>query len=129
MIRALVVDDSVSWVKYHKAHLLANNENIDVDVAYSAREGYDWIYNMISSPYDLVITDLHMEFDFEPKYAGEWLVEQIKLLKQYANAKIVLCSASYDIKTIAANLNVEYIPKSAASKSTEFYKNILNNII
>ena len=37
-----------------------------------------------NAPYeriDIIITDLQMENDFEPKYAGEWFIEQIKTFK------------------------------------------------
>ena len=80
----LVVDDSQSQNNYHYNNLKAlYGEEIEIDRAYSAKEGYDWIYNYIDNPYDVIITDLSMEYDFSPKYAGEWLVEQIQLLKQY----------------------------------------------
>lgn len=128
MKKVLVVDDSRSWVKYHKENIISSLPNsdriIDIDVAYSAREGYDWVYNMIADPYDVIITDLHMELDFEPKYAGEWLVEQIRLLKQYNNTKIIICSAAYNIKTIASNFGVQSAPKSVVSRNPEFYKNL-----
>jgi len=127
--RALVVDDSKGWVDYHCERLQevfggggAADPGIICDRAYSAKDGYDAVYEMISHPYDLIITDLHMESIFGEKYAGEWLVEQIQLLKQYANTKIVIISAAYNVKIIAENLNVQGFHKSIAARDDEIYK-------
>ena len=125
MKKVLIVDDSQSWVNYHKANILNIYDEVEVDVAYSARQAYDLIFGMVSDPYDLIITDMNMEYDFEPKYAGEWLIEQIQMLNQYFKTKIYICSAAYNIKTIAENYNVDYIPKTVASKDREVYKNLL----
>lgn len=125
MKRILIVDDAPSWVKFHKTHLENMFEDADIDCAYSAREGYDWVYNMMSNPYDIVITDLHMEYDFEPKYAGEWLVEQIQLLSAYKNTRIVICSAASNIRMIAESYNVDYLPKRTVSVNPEAYKEVL----
>jgi len=125
MKKVLIVDDSQSWVNYHKSNISGIYENIEIDCAYCARQAYDLIFGMVSDPYDLIITDLNMEYDFEPKYAGEWLVEQIQLLKQYFNTKIYICSAAYNIKMIAEHYNVNYIPKPLASRDREVYKGLL----
>ncbi len=125
MNKILIVDDSQSWVNYHKTNLLNTYDEVEIDCAYSARQAYDLIFGMVSDPYDLIITDLNMEYDFEPKYAGEWLVEQIKLLKQYYKTKIYICSAAYNIKMIAEHYNVNYIPKPLASRNREVYNGLL----
>ena len=124
MKKVLIVDDSQSWVNYHKENILNIYEDVDIDCAYSARQAYDLIFGMVSDPYDLIITDMNMEYDFEPKYAGEWLIEQIQLLKQYFKTKIYICSAAYNIKMIAENYNVNYIPKAMASRNREVYKEL-----
>ena len=124
MKKVLIVDDSQSWVSYHKANILNTYDEVEVDCAYSARQAYDLIFGMVSDPYNLIITDLNMEYDFEPLYAGEWLIEQIQHLKQYFKTKIYICSAAYNIKMIAEHYNVNYIPKPLASRNIEVYKGL-----
>lgn len=125
MKHALIVDDSQSWNNYHCQNLAQiYGEELEIDRAYTAREGYDWVYNYVENPYDLIITDLSMESDFAPKFAGEWFVEQIKLLKQYYRTKIVIISGSMTIKQIAEDLGVDYIPKYVVASDISVYKNL-----
>ena len=125
MKHALIVDDSLSWNTFHYAHLKEiYGEDIEIDRAYTARDGYDWVYNYINNPYDLIITDLSMEYDFAPKFAGEWLVEQIQLLKQYYKTKIVIVSSSLNIKNIAENFGIDYIPKAKLVNDVSAYKKL-----
>ena len=121
----LVVDDSQSWNDFHCKNLYeVYGEDIEIDRAYTAKEGYDWVYNYVDNPYDIIITDLSMESDFAPKFAGEWLVAQIKLLKQYYKTKIFVISGSMAIKHIAEDLGVNYIPKYLVANDKAVYKNL-----
>ena len=126
MKKILIVDDIKGWRDYHSAVM---NEifagDCEIITADSAREGYDKIMENNSSPFDIIITDLQMESDFEPKYAGEWLVEQIKTFKNYYKTKIVIISATYNINIIADNLGVDYIRKSTARSFPDSYKEIV----
>ncbi len=119
----LIVDDSQSWNNYHYNNLkeLYGNE-IEIDRAYTAREGYDWVYNYIDNPYDVIITDLSMEYDFSPKYAGEWLIEQIQLLKQYYKTKIIIISGSMQIKNIAEGFGTDFVPKAKIACDKTVYQ-------
>lgn len=120
----LVVDDSQSWNNFHVENLKAlYGDNIEIDRAYTAREGYDWVYNYIDNPYDVIITDLSMEYDFAPQFAGEWLVEQIQLLKQYYKTKIIIVSGSMQIKHIAETFGVDYVPKAVIANDRTVYQN------
>ncbi len=124
MKHCLVVDDSPSWNKFHYDNLKAlYGEEIEIDRAYSAREGYEWVYNYIDNPYDFIITDLSMEYDFSPKFAGEWLVEQIQLLKQYYKTKIIIISGSMQIKSIAEGLGTDFVPKAVIANDKTVYQN------
>lgn len=119
----LVVDDSPSWIKFHCENLKdLYGENIEIDKAYSAKEGYDWVYNYVENPYDVIITDLSMEYDFAPQFAGEWLVEQIQLFKQYYKTKIIIVSGSMQIKNIAESFNVDFVPKALLANDKSLYK-------
>lgn len=121
----LIVDDSSSWLNYHKQNLTElYKNNIKIDTASSAKDGYNLVYNSINKPYDVIITDLSMEYDFAPQFAGEWLVEQIKLLNQYYKTKIVIISGSMQIKSIAENFGVDYIPKAVIASNRTVYQKI-----
>lgn len=121
--KILAVDDSNGWRNFHLSTLkqIYGDEYI-VERASSAREGYDKIYQNLKEPYDLVITDLQMELDFEPKLAGEWLVEQIKNMTQYNNVPIILISATYNIRMIAETFGVYCLPKSIAVRDLNAYQ-------
>ena len=112
-MKILIIDDIEGWVKYHQNNLkYLEIKNLEIDCCYSAREALNKIIENISTPYEVIFTDLQMENDFSPKLAGEWLIEQIKTFKQYVNSKIVIISASYNIEQIAKRNEVQYVPKS-----------------
>ena len=79
MKKILIADDSYGWREFHITNLKEiflelEIDDYKLDIANSAKEGYEFIMQNNNSPYDLVITDLQMEEDFSPKYAGEWLI-------------------------------------------------------
>lgn len=121
--KILIVDDSKSWLDYHIDCLkkFLGTKYI-LETANSAREGYDAVYNNLNTPYELIISDLQMEFDFEPKHAGEWFIEQVKLLKEYKNVPIIIVSATYNIRSIAEKLQVNCLPKMIAARDLISYK-------
>lgn len=124
-MKILIVDDIKGWRDYH-ANIV--NEIIDTPLiikAESAREAYDLLLEHNDSPFDVILTDMQMETDFEPKYAGEWLIEQIKSLKNYSNTKIIIISAAYNIQHIAEVYRVEYLRKSTARNFPESYDSLL----
>ena len=86
-----------------------------------AKDGYDCLLQNNENPFDIIISDLQMEDDFEPKYAGEWFVEQVKTFKSYSKAKIVIISAAYNIRHIAEDLGVNCIPKPTAYNFPDSY--------
>lgn len=128
--KILIVDDSVGWLNYHKENL-SNfyGEDFIIDTAASAREGYDIVYNNLSKPYKLIISDLQMELDFEPKLAGEWFIEQVKKLNEYRNTSIIIISATYNIHYIADELDVYFIRKSVAASDLKAYKAAIDKIL
>ena len=128
MKKFLVVDDMSSWRDFNTNVIYEiYGENADVEEASSAEEAYTKILEQNSKPYDVILTDLQMETNFEPKYAGEWLVEQIKMLPKYYRTKIIMISASYNIRKIAETLNVDCIPKSTAIKCLSAYRELLED--
>ena len=113
MKRILIVDDVPGWVRFHEQNIRhLNIPNIEIDTANSAREALSKLEVSIDNPYDVIFTDLQMESDFLPKYAGEWLIEQIKTFKEYNSTKIVIISASPNIRIIAERNQVLYLSKT-----------------
>lgn len=125
-MKILIVDDVEGWTEYHKKILLDIFPDAEIITANSAREGYDKLLEYNQSPFNIIITDLQMENDFEPQYAGEWFVERIKEFKNYLNTKIVIISGAYNIRHIAETNGVECIPKPTAYKFPQAYE-ILKN--
>ncbi len=124
MKNILIVDDVKGWRDFNTNvmyELFGNDVNIDT--AESATMAYDFLLQ--AKPYDIILTDLQMEDSYSPKYAGEWLVEQIKTFNRYNSTKIVMISAAYNIRHIADNLEVNCIPKSTALKCLSAYQEIL----
>ena len=114
MKKILIVDDSQKWVEYHKKMVLELfGEDAEITTANSARQGLDCITFNIDSPFDIILTDMQMETDFAPLYAGEWFIRQIQSFKEYINTRIVIISATYNIRLIAEKYGVLYIPKAA----------------
>ena len=110
--RIVIVDDSEKWVQYHKTALsMLFKDNFIIETANSAREGVDKLMFSLNEPYDIILTDMQMEPDFLPLLAGEWFIKQIQMFKEYKNTKVVIISASPDIKSIAEKYGVDYIPK------------------
>lgn len=120
-MKILIVDDIKGWRDYHEQIIRELFPEAEIITAASAREGYDKLIEYHKFPFDIIITDLQMETDFEPKYAGEWFVEQIKGFKNYSKTKTVIISAAYNIKFIAESMGVECIPKQTAGNFPQSY--------
>ncbi len=127
MKKILIVDDVPGWVRFHEQNIRhLNIPNIEIDTANSAREALSKLEVSIDNPYDVIFTDLQMESDFLPKYAGEWLIEQIKTFKEYNSTKIVIISASPNIRIIAERNQVLYLSKTIARNAdSESYRAFL----
>lgn len=127
MKRILIVDDVPGWVRFHEQNIRhLNIPNIEIDTAISAREALSKLEVSIDNPYDVIFTDLQMESDFLPKYVGELLIEQIKTFKEYNSTKIVIISASPNIRIIAERNQVLYLSKTIARNAdSESYRAFL----
>lgn len=128
--KILIVDDSRGWIEYHKDALTKiYGEKFILETADSARTGYDMVYNNLNEPYSIIISDLQMEMEFEPKHAGEWFVEQVQKMKEYKNTPIIIISAAYNIRSIASKLDVNCLPKASAARDLTSYKLALDELI
>ena len=110
--KILITDDTSSWLLFHKELIEELYGNLfEVTTASSAFEALDIIKHNTEDPFVLIITDLQMETAHEPKLAGEWLIENIREIKEYKSVNIVIISAVYNIEQIAKSYDVECISK------------------
>jgi DNA-binding NarL/FixJ family response regulator len=124
-MKILIIDDIKGWQDYHSSIIREILPEAIIQTGSSAREGYDKLLENNDSPFDIILTDMQMENDFEPKFAGEWFIEQIKNFNNYKETKIIIISAAYNISHIADFYKVDYIRKSTARSFPEVYKTIL----
>ena len=111
--KILIVDDTKSWLVFHKEVIQElYGDFFEIITANSATEALDIIRHNTGEAFCMVISDLQMESSYEPKLAGEWLVEQVKNIPAYSRTPIVLISAMYNIEHIAMNLGVECVSKT-----------------
>lgn len=111
--KILIVDDTKAWLLFHREliHQLYG-DLFEITTADSAAEALNIIKHNTDDHFALIITDLQMETDYEPALAGEWLVEHVKNIREYASVPIVIVSAMYNVEHIAKVLEVECISKT-----------------
>ena len=124
-MKVLIVDDVKGWRDHHSQVIKSILGECEIITADCARMGYDLLMEHNIDPFDIIITDMQMEADFEPKYAGEWFIEQIKTFKNYLNTKIIIISAAYNIKHIAENYGVFAITNNTALNFPQAYEEIV----
>lgn len=128
-MKILAVDDSFDWLNIHNTVTRGVfGENIEIVCASSAFEALN-IYKdeYKENPFDLVITDLQMESDYEPMYAGEWLIKEILTLN--FEQKILIISSTLNISQIANSFNVDYLSKRTIISDPQSYNIKLEEII
>lgn len=128
VMKILIVDDSPKWVSWHESAVRQIFENnVTVETALSALQGVERLTASIDEPYDFIFTDMQMETNFLPLYAGEWFIKQIKFFNEYKNTKIIIVSAASNIRQIAENYDVDYIPKYKCNDINEYCNKLLKN--
>ena len=127
-MKILIVDDSQKWIMYHESAVREIfSDKVIIDTADCAKKGVEKLILSIDDPYDIILTDLQMESDFLPLFAGEWFIKQIKFFKEYKNTKIIIISAAGNIKHIAEKYQVDYIPKYSCKDINSYCNKLLNN--
>ncbi len=113
MLKVLITDDSEGWRIFNRDGIssVLGEENVEIILANSAKEGYNFLLQNDNKPFDLIITDLQMESDFAPMSAGEWFITQIKNTRSYFNTKVLIVSGMYNIEFIADKMEVDFISK------------------
>ncbi len=129
-VKILITDDTHTWLEFHKNLIRDLYGNIfEITTASSAKEAVEIIQKNSDNPFSIIISDLQMETDYEPKLAGEWLCERVKSMPAYSNSKIILISAMYNIEHIAQSLNVECIPKNRLVNNKLLMKFMLEKLM
>lgn len=121
MKKILIVDDSQNWLNYHTFAVKELFPDYQITTANSAHDGIAKITANIDTPFDIILTDMQMEIDFLPLYAGEWFIREVQMFKEYKNSRIIIISATNNIRQIAEKYNVDYIPKYMC-KTLDAYK-------
>lgn len=125
-MKILIVDDSEKWVLFHKTAIQEIFDNkVIIETANSASQGIDKITASLDEPFDYILTDMQMESNYLPLFAGEWFIKQIQFFKEYKNSKIIIISATSNIARIAERYNVDYIPKYKCNDIKEYCNKIL----
>ncbi len=128
--KILITDDTSSWLKFHKELIEELYGNMfEVTTASSAFEALDIIKHNTENPFILILTDLQMETAYEPKLAGEWLIENIREIKEYKSVNIVIISAVYNIEQIAKSYGVECISKHLLIRNKLLMKFMLEKLM
>ena len=129
-MKILITDDTKSWLVFHKKLIEElYGDLFEITMASNALEAVNIIRHNIEKPFDVILTDLQMESDFEPLLAGEWLISQIKNIKEYSKTHIVIISAMYNIEHIAQQYGVEYIPKNLLVHNQLIFKFLFEKIM
>lgn len=110
-LNILIADDEQGWLNFHKENLnfFLKKYNTEIFEFQSAKQAYKFA-NKTEISFDIVLSDLQME-NIGEKYAGEWLIENLKLQKATKNAQYIIISSAFEIKEIAEKLGVNYINK------------------
>lgn len=128
--KILIVDDTKSWLMFHTKLIEQLYGNIfELSTASSAMEALNKIKANRMSPYALIITDLQMELDYEPLTAGEWLIQNIKTIRDYSSSNIVIISSMSNIEVIAKRNNVSCISKSMLSSNKLLMQYMLEKLM
>ena len=128
--RILIVDDTKAWLVFHKDVITQlYGDFFDITIANSAQEAIDIVRHNVDRPFDLIITDMQMEESYEPKLAGEWLVENIKQIPSYSRTPIIVISAMFNIQQIADRLGVECISKTLLINNKLLLKFMLEKLM
>lgn len=128
-LNVLLADDIEGWLVFNRQNLKEILRNFDISFYSfkSAREAYEFAFSF-NQKIDLVVTDLEME-PME-KTAGEWLIENLKMLKSTENAKYLIISSSYNIEHIAIRTESNgYIRKPSYNLNPTILKYKLEEIL
>ena len=122
--KILIAEDNIQWQQFHSSLLDKNfKEEIEYTICGSAQKAIEILKS--ENSFALILTDLQMETDFLPDFAGEWLIKQLVQNTTYKNNQIVIISATYNIGFIAQTLGVDYLSKRSLINYPEAYTSLI----
>lgn len=128
--RALVAEDLSEWQKFHIVGLKSYDRcQMDFYIADNARAALKIAEEQKEDSFDVIITDLQMETEFEPEYAGEWLIKQLKQMKEYKDVPVIIVSAAYNIEFVANSLGCYSYSKRYLSFDPYRYDDMLDEVL
>lgn len=128
--KILIVDDTPSWSAFHADLIRSLYGNMfEITISNSAFEALNVIKQNAQNPFKIIITDLQMENMYENQTAGEWLIDNIKTVKEYHASKIVIISGMYNIEHIAQKYNVDCISKSMLFRNKLLMKYLFEKLM
>lgn len=116
-MRFLVVDDDRGWLNHHAMVIGQIFPDAEIVLKNSAINAYQELLSQRDDYFDVILTDMQMEHVDDELFAGVWLLKQLFLMDKASKAKIIIISGVYNIKTIADEFGVDYIPKSSLIRS------------
>ncbi|MDD3150259.1 MAG: hypothetical protein PHV68_05430 [Candidatus Gastranaerophilales bacterium] len=130
-MKILIVDDMPEWFNFHRKLILEllSVDKEDIDIQMSAKSAFNKIISMPKNYYDLIITDMQMEYISDDYFAGEWLLRNIISHKNCKKTKFLIISSAYNIVQIANDFNVEYIKKAFLIKNPMLMKYQIENLL
>ena len=122
--KILIAEDTPQWQAF-QIELLNQHykDKIHCTICNCAKEAVEILRT--NKDFDLIVTDLQMETDFHPDFAGEWLIKQLQNTTPYNNNQIVIVSATYNIGFIAHRLGVDYLSKRVLINYPEAYISLI----
>ena len=100
MAKVLVVDDSAMVRKYHQYFLSGLGHQVA-----EAEDGYVGLEMLLSSQYDLILTDINM-----PRMDGFQFISEVRKIPSYQLTPIIIVTSQEDVedaergKAVGANL-------------------------
>jgi len=129
-MKILLVDDTKTWLFFHQEVIRQLYGGLfEFTVCGSAAKAWSIINSDLLHPFNIIITDLQMENDYEPLTAGEWLIENIQKTNSCQGSKIVIISAMSNIEYIAEKYNVESISKQSLLNNKLLMKYMFEHIM
>lgn len=130
MKKILVVDDTKTWLHFHTE--LINSfyaDKFEIYTCSSAREALKVLHEHLNPVFDIIITDMQMEQSYLPLLAGEWLVQNLRMIKEYKNVPVITISAMNDLIERAKRLKIDCISKARLVNNKLLFKYMIEKSV
>ena len=125
-INILLADDVEGWLNFHKKNLTEIFSKFELELYEfpSAHSAYDFAFHF-DEKIDIVITDMEME-TVDDGYAGEWLIERLKMTASTKFSKYFIISSAPMISLIKDRTGADgYLRKASYNSNPSLLKYML----